>query len=732
MANKIEIATRLADKGFYLFPVKPNGKEPAFNGWQAMATRNKEQLAQWFGNSALNIGIFTEKFGDNEALVVVDVDQKRGKDGAKEIEKLELLGSEFPDTFKQTTPTTGQHIIYKTARPVKQGADVLAKGLDIRSRGGYIVAVGSEIDGSFYKAKDAVIAECPEWIVQKCGFETKASEDAGKKVEGINVYGAISRAQAYLEQAPIAVEGSGGDQTTYAVACNVKDFGVDQASAFGLLCDHWNNRCVPPWPIGELKQKIAHAYRYGSSAVGANAPEADFKPIASADLQGDDNSGDVPRVDQIEILNREYAFVTTGGSYTVIQECLDDEGNKVLLRIGEMAFHKRFASNMIMQRGKLQPLTKVWMNHGDRRSYTGFCFRPEQSTPKGKYNLWRGFSVAPWEQEPLPKIATDSLEMFKEHALQNICDNDAELCKWLMGYFAHLIQKPFEKPLTALVFKGRKGTGKNALVERVGRLIAPNFIVTADKRYLVSNFNSFLENNLLLVLDEAFWSGDKQAEGITKNLITGAKHMIEHKGDEPYQVPNLTRVVIIGNEEWLVPATQDERRFAVFNVGDGRRKDNKFFENMRVGMEQGGYSLLLTYLKNFDLTGIDINTAPSTEGLLEQKHASLDPVSQWWLECLLDGKIIHSDFGHDWPSVLETRSIYDAYLRYARERKVSGWITNNAQFGRHLRKISGALKGQKRIEGDRAWLYRIPTLAECRAHWDEFIGHKVKWPDTLA
>ena len=37
-------------------------------------------------------------------------------------------------------------------------------------------------------------------------------------------------------------------------------------------------------------------------------------------------------------------------------------------------------------------------------------------------------------------------------------------------------------------------------------------------------------------------------------------------------------------------ATDDERRYAVFHLGEGRMQDRKFFHDMRVGMEQGGYA----------------------------------------------------------------------------------------------------------------------------------------------
>ena len=49
--------------------------------------------------------------------------------------------------------------------------------------------------------------------------------------------------------------------------------------------------------------------------------------------------------------------------------------------------------------------------------------------------------------------------------------------------------------------------------------------------------------------DEAFWAGDKQAEGKLKDLITGAHHFIEFKGKEPVLVENHTRLLVIGNQD---------------------------------------------------------------------------------------------------------------------------------------------------------------------------------------
>jgi hypothetical protein len=144
-------ALKLAELGFYVFPLIPEGKTPAIKGFTEAATRDPSQIKIWWGNKKHNVGIITTKFGDGKALLVVDVDNKNGKDGDGEIVKLESEGKDFPKTLTQVTPTGGKHLIYVVDQAVKQGANVLAEGLDIRSHGGYIVGPGSVVEAGVYK-----------------------------------------------------------------------------------------------------------------------------------------------------------------------------------------------------------------------------------------------------------------------------------------------------------------------------------------------------------------------------------------------------------------------------------------------------------------------------------------------------------------------------------------------------------------------------------------------------
>lgn len=720
-------AKDLAAQGFFVFPLQQNGKIPIIKEFTNTATDNANDLARFWFDPILelehyyNIGIVTSKFHGGGALLVVDVDNKKGKNGSATIKALQKKGHKFPITLTQKTPTGGFHLIYEVKTAVKQGVSVLGEGLDIRSRGGYIVGAGSIINDKKYKFinNTTPIAKAPQWIIDKCN-ESKKSARKKKPVKQISQKGAILRGREYLiNQAPVAIEGAGGDQTTFIVANKLKDLGVSEDNCFVLMQDHWNENCQPPWAPDELKRKVENAFAFGQNTAGADSPEADFEPIPNKDID-----------DPITELNKDFAFMVLGGKSTILMRKKDE-----VSYINMSAFHDLLKARTIqIGIGKKKQLSDLWLASPKRATYDSVELLPGKETPKGVYNLWRGFTCEPLKRKgDATKEMIEGVRLLKEHALENVCLGNKELFTWLFGYFAHLIQKPWQKPLTALVFKGKKGVGKNALIDRIGNLFGSHYLLTSNRRYFMSNFNKHLANLVLFVLDEAFWSGDKQAEGILKDLITGNDYLLEPKGREMYRAKNILRVCIIGNENWVIPASEDERRFAVFNVGNKRQKDKKFFVTMRTLLEEkGGNQLLMRELLDFDLSLVDIDDAPDTQGLLDQKIESLNPIHSWWLNSLQEGAILHLDFTEsDWPKTVGRERLRSAFLVYAKERGIRSWLPDAANFGRQFSQtLPGISTKRVRGSGTRQRIYLLPSLEQCRKHFSHFIGHTLDWDDS--
>ena len=725
--SQSEFALRLAAGGFQVFPCAENGKLPVIKDFPNRATTDPKRVESWWNGRPKNVGISTSHFAADEALVVVDVDVKDGKRGDLSLLNLDLEGFELPATFTVSTPSGGQHLYYRTPKALRQGTDTLGNGIDIRSLGGYVLGPGSVIDGRTYEITNkSHIAPAPEWLVARLGAARSHSNASAEPLPGVEPDRAAQRAATWLSTyAPTATEGHGGDAETYKVAAHLKDLGCDAGQAFDLMAS-WNERCSPPWSDDELRTKIDNAFKYGRDPQGIAAPEAIFPPI-------EDPSADEPdKLHPFVKLNESFAFVFAGGTGNILWETTDRKNDYAFHLMSKQSFLDMHAANKLPIGDKSKSTAQMWIEWKGRRNFDGLVFEPGIDAESRWFNLWRGFAVEPAAPVPAGTHSHPMVNRWQEHLFENICSRDKKLADWLTGWFAHLIQKPYEKPLVAVVFKGGKGVGKNALVERVSKLLGGHAMTTSRRRYLVGNFTSHLQRCLLFVLDEAFWSGDKEAEGVVKDLVTGTEHLIELKGKESFTVRNLTRVVVIGNEEWLVPASADERRWAVFDVGEGRKQDRQYFEEMRLGLdEQGGAAHLLRYLMDYKITQ-DVNLAPNTVGLTAQKISSLEPVPQWWYDTLAAGTIAGGDWGGEWPDSIPTNRLRDALRRWVGNRNIKGRLPNDVNFGKILKQMAPSfekkkLGGNKVADGDTSYAYFKVELETLRKEFDKYIGGGVPW-----
>lgn len=716
MNDKVKAALDLARRGFRVFPLVPNGKTPLITKFYDKATVDREKIiSAWTKLPRNNIGICTTRHENGSHLIIVDVDNKPGKDGNQSVLNLGLEGFEFPKTLTQFTPSGGRHFIYFSTTPVSNSTEKIAPAIDIRSFHGYVAGAGSRTDKGVYTIDDTPIANAPEWLIQKAGEARTNTAQLIKcaPISSVDRGVIIKKCMEYLDACEPAVEGGGGDAQTFKVASHLRSLGANETLAFDLLRDNWNEKCSPPWDLNDLWQKVINAFSYATEPVGNALAEVQFPPT------------NVEGPSELHDMNRRFALVLRDKNHVIMEEINDEFGHVDIREYSEETFKVMFMEK-INRNDKLVRISDAWLTWAGRRTYKQMVFSPNRKLPRDIYNMWRGFRVKPVAYDRANPKAKAGFDAFMEHLYNNVANGIKEHADYILGFFAHIFQKPEEKPLVTLVFQGGKGVGKNALIERVGKLLhRENFIVADSDRYLFSNFNGHFEKCLLFVSDEAFWGGDARYNGKLKGLTTGETILIEKKNREPYAIKNLTRVVLLGNEEWLVPASDDERRYAVFKLGDGRKQDREFFRNMRENIDDfGGNEVLLHYFLNFDLSTVDVNDAPVTEALLSQKEESLDVIQEFIKGSLSEGSILES-YTEGWPETMPIRTVRSAYVKYS---KIQGSRYPGKET-KLLSKLKPFITESKTVRtgNDTQKHYVFKPLAECRRIWDEMFGTKNEW-----
>lgn len=167
----LDRALTLARNAFSVFPLREN-KRPFDNssvaaalgiaapsdgqGGVKLATREEASIIRlWTAFPGAMIGVATGIVSGG--LIVLDIDQKDGKDG---LATLTAKGLQLPTTAWQQTRSSGLYYLYRgpSGQHLPTDAGVLGDGLDRRGDGGYIADYGG-----FDPAM--LLAPAPEWLL---------------------------------------------------------------------------------------------------------------------------------------------------------------------------------------------------------------------------------------------------------------------------------------------------------------------------------------------------------------------------------------------------------------------------------------------------------------------------------------------------------------------------------------------------------------------------------------
>jgi len=284
-------ALRWAQSGFRIFPLLPGTKRPAVGHWKEEATVDPAKIAAWWAdNPNFNYGVACGR-----GLLVVDIDTGPDKNGYASLLDLDF---DLPaDTIHVRTPSGGEHV-YLCAEDVANSVGDIAPGIDIRSEGGYVVGPGSVLsdagkEGRWELLSFDLLAPAPSALVYAAG-SAKVKTPANTAPVSVDDPKDVALAVHYLTTtAPIAVQGKGGDNTTYQVAAKLMDIGLSSEQTLLLMKALWNPKCAPPWADDELAVKVENAGRYklnptGTSGLVAAEATAQIDWGGSVPLTGED------------------------------------------------------------------------------------------------------------------------------------------------------------------------------------------------------------------------------------------------------------------------------------------------------------------------------------------------------------------------------------------------------------------------------------------------------------
>jgi hypothetical protein len=314
-------------------------------------------------------------------------------------------------------------------------------------------------------------------------------------------------------------------------------------------------------------------------------------------------------------------------------------------------------SNNMMDRTNF---VKLWLNDPSRRTIHSIDMRPSEDPTVFSPPVIFRYTTFPHARNEKAIALFDNL-------IRILSNNSETIYEYIYCWLAHMVQRPFQNPGTALIFTGAKGCGKDTLGDFlvqwiVGSALAHNYDSTAQ---FWEKHDTSRENRILIKLEEASGILNRQHVGEMKARITSMDLTVNDKGKPARTTPNYNHYIMTTNDGQPVKVEENERRFNVFACSpEWVGKLDKWKEIREVLFCPEGASTIGNYLAEMDLGEFDPRKMPKNEYLEQAIEAEISAerafVDQW------DGEKI------------DMAGLYDLYVAFCQQMKMRYAQNSNA------------------------------------------------------
>lgn len=204
----------------------------------------------------------------------------------------------------------------------------------------------------------------------------------------------------------------------------------------------------------------------------------------------------------------------------------------------------------------------------------------------------------------IPRVK-ESVELFLIHLEKLIPDENDRLI--LLSYMAALVQYKGKKFTWCVIVQGAHGNGKTLLNEILSFCMGQKYVHSPSSAQLAGQFNSWMENNLLITVDDVYQTRWDMME-ILKPMITNKYLEIESKGVNKVTKEICCNFFLCSNNKDGIPKSRDDRRFAPFFTAQQSAADcerdmgGDYFPKLRDWVdEKNGFAAINEYLCTFEI-----------------------------------------------------------------------------------------------------------------------------------
>lgn len=778
---------------------RKDGKRPLDKNWTTKDYNTKDVLARCERDNR-NVGVRLKP-----TQLVIDVDPRNG--GEEGFDNLCLELGMDPAIFPRCITGSGGSHFYMTKPSDILIVDTLEgfPGVEFKSKGRQVVAPGSihPDTGNYYEWDEAApaLADLPKTPPRLLRMVTRPQVSAIKgggqatqaqiaaALEGLDVTEFASN-DTWLRLMMACHHASNGDARSEWIEWSTSDpkYSAD-AEIIGRRWDSLH-REKPDGVIsyrtlnkiladkGKANLTIATDAKDDFGAVKSDGsdgvddePESENDPLAlprakktkkkkrkAAAEDDDDEDGVTPEhkyseksLALLDQFNTIYCTVVDGSKFRIVFKQYDPVLNRdYWVRMAPQDFMLLHSNNKIerdktgMSRNAADSVAvgKAWIEWPNRNHKRAVIFDPSGRERPEDMNLWTGFAYTP--------SPNGEWTILRELIHEVLANGDDAVDTYILNWLAYMVQFPDKRAEVALVFRGGQGVGKGTLGNVMARLIGRHALAIASGELITGRFNAHLQDCIFLFADEAIKPYDKQGESRLKAFITEPYLAFEGKGRDPVQSLNYLHVIMASNEQWVIPAGLDERRFLVSDANTSWQKKGDKWNALHAQLQandDSGYKRFLFDLLKWPLPDgwKPRDNIPQTEALIDQKIRSLTPLRQFLFNVLTDGlppwEVIKGNWAKE-PIRVFNEHFSQAFRAWQQMAGINpgGMGRASSRFlWQELRMIFPTVRTDlrdlvpdevadvQRFPDSRATSMELPSLAQCRADFEVQLKGAINW-----
>ena len=255
--NKVDYALAAAGRGWKVLALQPNRKEPLKTALQQNGCKDATDVPDkirmlWAEFPEANIGIAT---GKASGITVLDLDDRKN---SKLSLQEEIDFTEPPATYGVETPR-GWHFYFQYDKSLSNSVNRVNK-CDIRNDGGYVVAVGSVVDGKQYE--QVGVQEIASWQ-----FPAKFKKEQPQDYFLTNNEEILGRRKRWKEIEANGIAEGSRDVDMFELGCSYRARGLGMEQIELLLFDI-NAKNQPPLPEQDVHKILRSVARFQQGEQG--------------------------------------------------------------------------------------------------------------------------------------------------------------------------------------------------------------------------------------------------------------------------------------------------------------------------------------------------------------------------------------------------------------------------------------------------------------------------------